>query len=549
MNTCRCCGQVVLPGDAPRAAINVDEALLLLCNEAHRFAEEQASASVEIAHLVCCLTSARVPDHDFQRAGIDRRRLSEAARAWLHGAGRAPDGRKPRTSDEFKVALSRAEAVAVQEARRFAGPYDFIRALVQRSGDLASARFVVEAIERRAGAGEISERAAEEPRGHDRVETRRAAMGERGPRPAQLQFRFERRYRPHVGTQARQESQDGAGARAGHGAAELRDRDGQERGASGEVRDSRLAERLQRQEALVADLVGLISRVIDTRGDAGNARADMAPGHQRDGDDGVSSEVCSNGASGNSNSNSGGSRSLRSGRGRSRLRFKRRRTLILGGSSLSSTSWGEGGGSRKQEGLLRVVSRNEPAAADRRLGAVRAQAQDPDEGMGSAAEIDTDDDGYALGDSLGDRMKRFYLSPDDDIVRAPSIGPKTAARLTPVGLVLVRDLLACDPEDIVARTGNRYITVGRIADWKAQARLVCTIPWLRGTHAQLLVGAGYDTLSKLSRADASSVCSAILRFSATREGQSILRSGPPPEIDRIACWIENTALAEPARAA
>ena len=41
------------------------------------------------------------------------------------------------------------------------------------------------------------------------------------------------------------------------------------------------------------------------------------------------------------------------------------------------------------------------------------------------------------------------------------------------------------------------------------------------------------------------MCSAILRFAATREGQSILRSGPPPEIDRIACWIENTALAGP----
>lgn len=168
---------------------------------------------------------------------------------------------------------------------------------------------------------------------------------------------------------------------------------------------------------------------------------------------------------------------------------------------------------------------------------------------GSPGDLEADDDGDGQGDSLGDRMKRFYLSPGDDIVRAPSIGPKTAARLTPAGLVLVRDLLACDPEDIVARTANRYITVGRIADWKAQARLVCTIPWLRGTHAQLLVGAGYDTLAKLSRADASSVGSAILRFAATREGQSILRSGPPLEIDRIACWIENTALAEPARAA
>jgi hypothetical protein len=134
-------------------------------------------------------------------------------------------------------------------------------------------------------------------------------------------------------------------------------------------------------------------------------------------------------------------------------------------------------------------------------------------------------------------------------VRAPSIGPRTAARLIPAGLVLVRDLLTCDPAEVAAKVGARYMTADRIGDWKAQARLVCTIPWLRGTHAQLLVGAGYDTIGKLARADASIVCAAILRFAATREGQSILRSGPPPEIDRIACWIENTALAEPQRAA
>ena len=42
-----------------------------------------------------------------------------------------------------------------------------------------------------------------------------------------------------------------------------------------------------------------------------------------------------------------------------------------------------------------------------------------------------------------------------------------------------------------ARVGVRHITAERITSWQHQARLVCTIPWLRGTHAQILVGAGY----------------------------------------------------------
>jgi len=610
MTTCRCCGQVVLPGEAVgpvrrvevraetmrssagaergqaeersgqparRVAINVDEALLVLCNTAFRYAEEQASETVEIAHLVCCLVSAPLPDYDFHREGIDRQRLSEAARSWLHGAGRAPDGRRPRTSEHLKVLLSRAEAVATQETRRFAGPFDFIRVLAHQSDDLASARFVVEATERRARPGEVTQPPAQEARQEERSGMRRVAAGERGPRPSQLQFRFERRYRPDVDTLERTERQDKEGAWSSLDVPEPPERHEQQRSASGEMRGldrvpvdrhgngyahglgreagsgvagrsfehskGQLVERLHRQEALVADLVGLMSRMIDPRADAAGLREVERRGRQGGENDGGSTAGTSSGPAG------GESLRGRSSQGGNRLRFKRRRTLVAGLGIRSSSSSGDGEGSRRgQEGMLRVVSRNEPAV-DRRLGALREQAPEIDDAMGARADLEADDDGYAQGDGLGDRMKRFYLSPDDDIVKAPSIGPKTAARLTPAGLVLVRDLLACDPEDVVARTANRYITVGRIADWMAQARLVCTIPWLRGTHAQLLVGAGYDTLTKLSRADASSVCSAILRFSATREGQSILRSGPPPEIDRIACWIENTALAEPARAA
>lgn len=148
-----------------------------------------------------------------------------------------------------------------------------------------------------------------------------------------------------------------------------------------------------------------------------------------------------------------------------------------------------------------------------------------------------------------DRGKRFYLSPDDDIVQAPSIGPKTAARLQPCGLLRVRDLLRCNPARVAERLGLQYITARRIAEWQAQARLVCTVPWLRGTHAQLLVGSGYDTLEKLQDADRSDVCAAVLHFAATREGQSVLRSGPPPDMEKIAGWLDHAHIAEPQRAA
>lgn len=164
-----------------------------------------------------------------------------------------------------------------------------------------------------------------------------------------------------------------------------------------------------------------------------------------------------------------------------------------------------------------------------------------------AEPVEEDDDFEADG-ALGDRPKRFYLALGDDIERAPSIGPRTAERLATAGVATVQDLLLCNPSDVAARVQTRYVSAERLTAWKAQARLVCTVPWLRGTHAQLLVGAGYDTLDKLQRASTSDVCSGILRFAATRDGQSVLRSGPPPAPERVAKWMGHVTLAEPERA-
>lgn len=147
-----------------------------------------------------------------------------------------------------------------------------------------------------------------------------------------------------------------------------------------------------------------------------------------------------------------------------------------------------------------------------------------------------------------EREKRFYLTLDDHIEKAPSIGPRTAALLNAVGVMTVRDLLTCDPESIASRLHNRYITAERLAQWQAQSRLVCTVPWLRGTHAQLLAGAGFDTLDKIVAADAPSVCAAILKFAATRDGMSVLRSSPPPGEDWVIKRLEHARAAEPERA-
>lgn len=136
------------------------------------------------------------------------------------------------------------------------------------------------------------------------------------------------------------------------------------------------------------------------------------------------------------------------------------------------------------------------------------------------------------------REPRLFLGPDHDVVEAPSIGPKTAARLYAHGIKTVRDLLAAEPAKLADLVDVRHIDAQTIADWQHQARLVCKVPNLRGTHAQLLVGAGYQTADSIAEADADKLCADVLAFANSSEGQRILRDGEAPDIEKIKGWLE-----------
>ncbi len=67
------------------------------------------------------------------------------------------------------------------------------------------------------------------------------------------------------------------------------------------------------------------------------------------------------------------------------------------------------------------------------------------------------------------------------------------------------------------------------------------VPGLRGTHAQLLVGAGYHDAAAVAAADEVGLCAAVLRFAASADGQRVLRKGEPPVADKIRSWIDSAA--------
>ena len=124
------------------------------------------------------------------------------------------------------------------------------------------------------------------------------------------------------------------------------------------------------------------------------------------------------------------------------------------------------------------------------------------------------------------------------MVDGPSIGAKTAERLNPHGIKTVRDLLKADPAALAVLVNARHITPETISAWQDQARLVCSVPGLRGTHAQLLVGAGYRSGDAIAAAEADKLCADVLAFAASAAGQRLLRNGDPPDIEKIKGWLE-----------
>jgi Domain of unknown function (DUF4332) len=133
---------------------------------------------------------------------------------------------------------------------------------------------------------------------------------------------------------------------------------------------------------------------------------------------------------------------------------------------------------------------------------------------------------------------RFYLSLDQDVVDGPSIGPKTAERLYPHGIKTVRDLIKAEPAALAVLMDARGVTAETITAWQDQAQLVCTVPGLRGTHAQLLVGAGYISGQAIAAADADKLCADVLAYAASTAGQRLLRNGDPPDIEKIKGWLD-----------
>lgn len=137
----------------------------------------------------------------------------------------------------------------------------------------------------------------------------------------------------------------------------------------------------------------------------------------------------------------------------------------------------------------------------------------------------------------GAKADRFRLTEASPVEEAPSIGPKTASRLTAIGIHTVKDLLSVSPDGAAAQIKFRHISANLIRDWQAQAELACTVPGLSSLAAQLIVAAGVRDADDLAGIETDALVNMVEEYCETPDGVRTLREAPAPSREQIEKWI------------
>jgi len=132
---------------------------------------------------------------------------------------------------------------------------------------------------------------------------------------------------------------------------------------------------------------------------------------------------------------------------------------------------------------------------------------------------------------------RSGLRLEDDVVHAPSIGPKTAERLQNCGVSTVGDLLNADPATLSKTLGGGWNTPRVITEWQDQTRLIIEVPHLRAEQAKLIVGCGYLTAAALADAQPEELLQDLTGFLSTERGRRTIRGEYSPTLRDMATWI------------
>ncbi len=141
----------------------------------------------------------------------------------------------------------------------------------------------------------------------------------------------------------------------------------------------------------------------------------------------------------------------------------------------------------------------------------------------------------------------FRLSRENDLVDAPSIGPKTANRFAEIGIHTVGDFLEASADSLANQLAIYWISNETVSLWQTQARLQCEVPGLRCRDAQMLAGAGCRQGMDLAKRDVETLYQDVSNYANGSAGRRYLRGTSPPSLSEVAKWIDLWNKASTAR--
>lgn len=137
----------------------------------------------------------------------------------------------------------------------------------------------------------------------------------------------------------------------------------------------------------------------------------------------------------------------------------------------------------------------------------------------------------------------FRLELDDDVVDAPSIGPKTTRRLNAIGINTIANLIDANSDDVADQMDQNWIDSELVQQWQAQSVLMLRVPGLRGHDAQLLVSVGILRPEELQSQPPQQLLNDLLNFAETDHGKKIVSGSTIPSLKEILEWqsfVENS---------
>jgi len=141
----------------------------------------------------------------------------------------------------------------------------------------------------------------------------------------------------------------------------------------------------------------------------------------------------------------------------------------------------------------------------------------------------------------------FFLTVDSPVDQAPSVDAVAAARLRGLNITHINHLMQQDSNRLADALGLIRVDATTIRRWKAESRLVCQVPQLRGFDARVLVGCGVTAPAQLAAIHPVDLLHQVETFLATDRGQQILLSGSSHELSRITSWIATANSTDGAR--